>query len=190
MKWQWTQRSLDEFLKSLDPDRETAGKQYEKIRTKLVRFFEWRSCPHAEEHADEALARMARKVVEGESIRDLHTFCYGIARLLCLECIKEQAKERSAIRCLQMFPADAEPDESLIRRIDCLQQCLQRLPHEQHELIIRYYRGDGGEQIRTRKQMAAQLAIPLNALRIKAHRIRESLHSCVRQCMRSSRRSE
>ena len=181
-KWRLTQQALDKFLESLDPDRESAGQHYESIRLKLIRFFEWRGCSFPEEHADETIVRMIRKIDAGEEIADLHTYCFGVARLVLLEVFKQQHKEREAIENLPVPPASAEDDKAQERRIECLRGCLQRMPPEQQELISQYYQGGKGEQIQVRQRLAAQLAIPLNALRIRAHRIRESLESCVRKC--------
>jgi hypothetical protein len=52
----------------LQPDIERAGGQYDKIRRKLVKLFEWRGRAHAEECADEMSNRVALKICEGISI--------------------------------------------------------------------------------------------------------------------------
>src|SRR5688572_21938576 len=59
--WVITREAFDRMLAELHPDIERAGEQYEKIRQKLVKLFEWRGCPHAEECADETFNRVAKK---------------------------------------------------------------------------------------------------------------------------------
>jgi RNA polymerase sigma-70 factor, ECF subfamily len=182
--WILTRHAMDKFLVALHKDRDSAGEQYEKIRSKLIRFFEWRGCAAPEELADEAISRMVRKVDLGETISDFHTYCYGIARLLLLEEFKRQGRERRAFESLRVSPlCQVEEDSDEQRRVNCLRACLDRLPEEQRELILQYYRGREEDRIRERRSLAKRLAIPLNALRIRACRIRESLESCVRQSL-------
>jgi DNA-directed RNA polymerase specialized sigma24 family protein len=182
-----TQQVLDRFLESLDRDRYAAGVQYEKIRAKLIRFFEWRNCPAPEEHADETIGRMMKKIDAGEEIADFHTYCYGIARMVLLEVFKQQNKEHDAIEYLRTFSPNSEKDEVQEQRRACLDRCLERLTLEQRELILQYYQGGEGDQIHGRKILAAQLSIPPNALRIRAFRIREGLESCVKLCLETPR---
>lgn len=186
-KWCLTQQALDRFLRSLDQDRNAAGAQYEKIRAKLIRFFEWRSSPSPEVHADETIGRMVKKIDAGEEISDFHTYCYGVARLVLLEVLKQQNKERDAIEYLRTFGPNSGEDEVQEQRRTCLDRCLGRLTPEQHDLILQYYQGGKGEQIHARQILAARLSIPPNALRIRAFRIRESLESCLKQCLETRR---
>src|SRR5438128_2028539 len=96
-KWTLTQEALDHLLLSLDSDRDTAGKIYQETRSNLTRFFEWRGCPFPEDHADETINRVARRISEGEQVRDLAKYFFGVARLLFLEIQKERAREFHAL---------------------------------------------------------------------------------------------
>jgi hypothetical protein len=82
VRWQLTQEAFDRLLTSFDVDRECAGEQYVKIRNKLISYFECRDCPFPEDHADETMNRVARKLESGEEIRDPASYVYGVARLL------------------------------------------------------------------------------------------------------------
>src|SRR5579863_10153854 len=53
---------------------------------------------------------------------------------------------------------------------------------ESSQLIMKYYQGDKQARIEARRDLATRLGIPLNALRIRAHRIRVHLEGCVEQC--------
>ena len=64
-----TTDTFTRLLNSLDEDRERAGEKYEELRRTLIRFFEWRGAPFPEEHADEALNRVARRLGEGVEIK-------------------------------------------------------------------------------------------------------------------------
>ena len=92
-KWSLTQEAFNGLLSSLAPDRDVAARRYLEVRKNLVRLFEWRGCSTPEEYADEAINRCAKKIGEGEQIRDVATYCIGIARMLLLEMSRERPKE-------------------------------------------------------------------------------------------------
>jgi DNA-directed RNA polymerase specialized sigma24 family protein len=68
-------------------------------------------------------------------------------------------------------------------RIECLRQCLSTLPQKSRELITQYYEDDGSAKIKRRKELAARLGMQLNALRIRACRVREKLEQCMGRCL-------
>src|ERR1041384_5859496 len=84
-KWSLTKEAFDRLLLVLDGDSEAAGQKYNLLRRNLVRYFEGRGCQFAEDHADEAVNRVAKRLGEGEDIRDINGYAYGVARLLLLE---------------------------------------------------------------------------------------------------------
>ena len=170
----------------LDADRERAGNQYEIIRRKLLKFFEWRGAASPEELTDETINRVARKIEAGEVIRNLPAYVGGVARLVWLESLKERERERVALEQLpQVSVAEADVDLAN-RRLECFEFCLAGLPEKSRELIVDYHREEKAAKIKLRKQLSEKLGIPLNALRIRAHRIRAELEQCVADCMRKS----
>lgn len=179
--WALTQDALDRLLAQLDADRERAGEVYEGVRLKLVKFFEWRGAKAPEDHADETINRVARKIEEGEEIRNLSAYFLGVARLVLLEVFKEIEGERAALEQLPSLVM-GESEQADARR-ECFELCLQNLPVESRELIVEYYREERTAKIVSRKGLAERLGIPLNALRIRAHRIRSRLEECVRECV-------
>ena len=70
--------------------------------------------------------------------------------------------------------------EQTERRLGCLEMCLDQLPSRQRELLLDYHGGD--RHIERRRALAASLSIPLNALRIRVHRIRTAVEHCVSGC--------
>ena len=184
MKAGTEQEVFDRFLLRLDSDRERAGERYETIRRKLVKFFEWRDCPFPEDHADEVLRRTIDKFAQDGEIRDPATYCYGVARLVLLEIRKSRAQEQTALNNLVPPPPHAEPDPEQEQALKCLNECLKRLPLGDLRLILTYYEQERGAKVERRKQLAEELAIPLNTLRIRAHRLRERLELCVQGCLR------
>ncbi|MGH9766210.1 MAG: RNA polymerase sigma factor [Blastocatellia bacterium] len=183
VRWQLNQEAFDRLLASLDADRERAGAAYNKIRGKLISYFECRDCPFPEDHADETINRVARKLESGEEIRDPATYVYGVARLLLLEILKERGKQQSAIEHLSRFKPDPTDDDDDLR-VECFNNCLARLDPEDRHLITQYYDGERRAKIENRNRLAECLAISQTALRIRAYRLRATLEKCVNKCVR------
>src|SRR5437879_2079506 len=84
------------LLARLDPNRERAGERYEDLRRTLTRFFEWRCAPFPEEQTDEVFNRVARRLGEGIEVRNVSSYCYEVARLVCLEALKGKDSKRAS----------------------------------------------------------------------------------------------
>jgi len=184
-KWTLTQEAFDKLLASFGPDRESAGEKYLELRANLIRFFEWRGCPFPEDHADETINRAAKRVSEGEVIQSPSGYLFGVARMLLLEIHKESARERQALGELAHSQGEQSYQfEELEPRVECLRGCLESLPAENRELILRYYQGEKGPKIENRKRLSERLNVSLNTLRMRALRLREKLQSCVADCLK------
>lgn len=177
-----TPETFAALLNRLDPNREKAGVKYEIIRRKLVRYFGWHGCPYPEEHADEAIDRVSRRAAEGEEIRDITNYFYGVARLLFKETVKNQEKQQVVLNELQRI-GDSPEDGRDIKR-ECLETCLAKLPEETRWMILKYHQEDKRVKINTRKELAKRMNIPLNALRIRIYRLKELLEKCVEDCLK------
>ena len=184
-KWTPTPEAFEKLLAHLSSDPNEAGERYEIIRVKLLRFFEWRSCDSPDHLVDEAFDRVMRRIDEGQTITNLTAYFYETARLIFMESLKE--KNRTAAAMVENTPSTVAPvdvvDTNDEPRVQCFDDCLAGLPVESRKLILAYYESDKHEKIVHRKKMAIELAIPLNALRIRAHRIRKDLEKCVKNCL-------
>jgi RNA polymerase sigma factor (sigma-70 family) len=183
-KWSLTPQAFEKLLNAFSADRDEAGVQYEIIRRKLVRFFEWRKVESAEDYADETINRVARRIESGEVIDNLNGYFYGVARMVYLEALKNQERvvvsidDEPGVRDKKApEPTESEP------RVLCFDRCLDSLPPENRRLIVGYYQEERRAKIELRQELADNLHIPLNALRIRAHRIRVRLEQCITQCM-------
>jgi DNA-directed RNA polymerase specialized sigma24 family protein len=181
-----TPEAFGRLLLSLDADRERAGERYEELRRTLIRFFEWRGAPFPEEHADEALNRVARRLAEGVEVRNVGAYCYEVARLLFLETTKGTGGRREPLDSLKSEPAapdvaDAAAEQE--QRLACLEDCLRALPAESAELIKEYYRHEGRARIERRKALAKGLGLRRDALANRAQRLRDKLEHCVSVCL-------
>jgi DNA-directed RNA polymerase specialized sigma24 family protein len=106
---------------------------------------------------------------------------FGVARMVLLESSRAALKERSALSELRPVAAEAD-DETTQQRIVSLRECLSSLAEKDRKLITVYYENEGGaSKILKRKQLARSLDLELNALRIRACRLRERLEQCMKR---------
>lgn len=191
MKKEWviSQEAFDTMLDWLDADRERAGSKYEAIRLRLIKIFTCRGCQAAEELADETINRVIARIVEiADGYQgDPALYFYGVAQKVFLE---DSRKSRGPLAHVPMdsalvnlstqavvFVEDIEPEYR------CLDQCLERLLPENRDLVVRYYQQERQAKIDHRKVLASELGIAVNALRLRAHRIRMTLQRCVLECL-------
>ena len=85
-----------------------------------------------------------------------------------------------------MLPPPVEQPEEIEQEYDCLEQCMQHLTPGNRELVLQYYQEEKQAKINHRKLLAERLGIALNALRIRAYRIRLTLQQCVQKCVEQS----
>ncbi|HEU4386781.1 MAG TPA: sigma-70 family RNA polymerase sigma factor [Blastocatellia bacterium] len=173
-----TQQAFDCLLRWLDPDRDRAAKKYEDIRIRLTKVFEGRGCVNPEDLTDETIDRVASRLDDVAARYEGEPFLYfhGVARLIYLE------YSRKRINPPQTSIATA-PQE-IEEKYDCLDECLSRLTPRNRELILLYYRHERRTKIDSRREIAQQLGVSPNALRIRAHRIKDVLGDCISECMR------
>jgi RNA polymerase sigma factor (sigma-70 family) len=187
VKWQLTPEAFEKMLAALAPERDAAGEKYLLLRRNLVRFFEGRGFYESEDHTDEVLNRVARKLDDGDQIENVSQYVYGVARLVLLELYKKREKENRAVNELptESFPqADADEREEAESKLRCLNKCLQELPAENRDIIVQYYQGEKRDKIENRQRLAESLGIPQNALRSRAVRLREKLEECILNCLK------
>jgi DNA-directed RNA polymerase specialized sigma24 family protein len=179
-----TQEAFDRLLARLDADRDKAGQKYVCIRHKIVKYFEWYGAPYPDREADETINRVARRIGEGQEINNLNAYFYGVARLVFAESVRARQKEQEAVECappLELSEPDTDTESE--KRRSCLDLCLRALSKEKRDLIMEYYQDEKGKKIERRRRLANLLGVTLNTLRLRAHRIRSDLETCVRQCI-------
>jgi DNA-directed RNA polymerase specialized sigma24 family protein len=181
-KWRLTQEAFDGLLGVLHDDRERAAERYERLRAKLIKFFEWERCESPEDCADETINRVAKRVSEGERLGNADGYFYGVARMLASESgLVARRKARVAEELAREGAAEEDPETTAA--LECLEGCLRGMPQEQSDFILEYYQGDQRMRIETRRRMALRLQLPVNAVRNRALRLREKMEGCVRQCL-------
>jgi DNA-directed RNA polymerase specialized sigma24 family protein len=184
--WTIDARSFDGLLGALSPDRTAASAEYERLRQRLIRFFSIQQARSPEDLTDTAFNRIARRIAEGEEIRNAGQYLSGIARMLLLEDRYKRRQEEHALRMVANAPDDARPDHELP---NALEACLQALPAGSRELLERYYSAEGRRRIALRQQIAEEMGMELNALRNRALRLRERLEECIERRLKWKKRA-
>ena len=180
-----TVERLDGFLLRLDFDRTAAGERYEAIRTRLVKFFEWRGCPVASELADRTLDRVAAKVDHGEEIENIAAYCVGVARFILLEYLREVERERQLFDEIPEAAVtyDFEAAATGAARMAAFEDCFATLLPDQRRQLTTYHTGEKAERIANRKSLAKQLGIAAGSLRIRMFRLRQILDECLERSL-------
>jgi DNA-directed RNA polymerase specialized sigma24 family protein len=196
LKKDWTPNpdAFRQFLNWLDEGVDSRGERYLEMRRRLARYFDRRNCSSPDDLADETLNRVARKMEEkGEIVgaSPAH-YCYIVARLVFLESVRRKEHngpslddtERSGgVMASLAAPSAPTMDTAAKERLfTCLERCLRRLRMQDQELILEYYRGEQRDKIARRSQMATHLGLTMNALSIRACRIRTKLEACIKAC--------
>ena len=178
-----SQYVFDRLLAWLDDGTESHGERYLEMRRRLVWYFDRRNRPAADELADETLNRVARTLEQGGVIatRPPARYCYIIAKFVLFEDLRRERRhvgldETTISVDRRSLVADLAEDYALReQRLDCLDRCLEQLKPEQRTLIVEYYRDTGRQKIERRRALADRLGISMNALAIRASRIRDTL---------------
>ena len=176
--WSLSQEAFDALLDWLDSDREQAGIKYEEIRARLIIIFTGRGCVDAEDLADETINRVTQRLstIKKEFTGDPTRYFFGVANFILMEYMRRKPPQPSPFP-----PNDSNQVEVEFR---CLEQCMDSLSEENRYLLLKYYGAEGGSKIDQRKQLAEELGIAANALRIRAYRIRLGLQQCVEKCIK------
>ena len=178
------------FLDWLNGGVSSDGEKYLELRRRLVRYFDRKNCVAPDDLADETLNRVARRLREEGGLLDAAPaqYCYIVARYVFLEYLRDS--ERRAVS-LEALPEIGAPASSVrLQREDAsqlhwLERCLENLSSADRDLIFEYYRGEERVKIDNRQSLAARLGLTMNALSIRAWRIRQRLENCVRNRGRS-----
>jgi DNA-directed RNA polymerase specialized sigma24 family protein len=180
--------SFNALLGALHPDREQASVEYERLRVRLVRFFQWQSESSAEDLADESLDRLAMKIERGEQILDLRNYLHGIARMVVRESRQRRRREQTLVERATHFLHLAGKDPLAEELYRAMEIGMDKIPAESRDLLLRYYSADGRNAgIANRERMAAELGISLNALRNRALRLRTELERITLNTLKSGK---
>ena len=181
--------AFDTLLTALHPDRRSASEEYERLRGRLVRFFEWQDALDPEQLADTSLDRLAMKLYRGEQILDLRNYLHGIARMVLREWRNQRQRRQMVVDRVARGMSEAAPEPENEELLQVLEQLLAELPAAQRILLLRYYSAPNHErQVALRLEMAAEIGISPNALRNRMLRLRMDLErSALRRLSRGEK---
>jgi DNA-directed RNA polymerase specialized sigma24 family protein len=172
-----TRDAWNQLLRSLHPDAAQAASRYEQLRRHLIALYRLHGLPCPEDLADQALDHVAWRLARGTlGDADLGPYLRGIAQQIATDAGRQRRRERAPDPgSLPQFPAwlDDDPLSRLCR-------CLDMLPRSERRTLLEYETGIGYERIRRRKALAAELGIPMNALRVRVHRLRARVTAMMR----------
>lgn len=183
------QEAFDCLLAALHPDRLSASEEYERLRCRLVRFFDWQGASESEQLADTSLDRLAMKLHRGEQILDLRNYLHGIARMVLRESRNRRVRDEMLLERATRGLSEVAPVPESEELYHALEQALAELPHQQRALLLAYYSAAShAEQVAMRLRMAAENGISANALRNRMLRLRIDLeHATLRKLSRNKK---
>lgn len=181
------EQTFRRLLAWLDQGVDTNGQSYLAIRERLLGYFDRKNCLKADELADETLNRVARRLDEEGGNIETETpakYCYIVARFVFMEYLRANEKEIAALDNVshQANAISREDHDRKEKLLECLDRCTAKLELSHRELIFGYYVGEQRVKIENRRSLAQTLGITVNALSIRACRIRDKLESCVKEC--------
>jgi DNA-directed RNA polymerase specialized sigma24 family protein len=160
---------------------------YESLRRRLIQLLRLHVPAEADDLADVVLDRLARRIHEGTEVASVPSYALGIARMVLHEARAKAARRHVAEADPTLVPDDvtAEDTNEVESVLAALRACLDAAGTNARALILAYYGGDGAVRIATRKRLADEHGISLNALRNRALRLRDALEECVRRRTKS-----
>jgi DNA-directed RNA polymerase specialized sigma24 family protein len=194
---QLTQIAFGRLLAWLDDGLDSHGERYLEMRRRLVAYFDRRNRPNSDELADETLTRIGRTLEQDGHIDTTPParYCYVVAKFVLLEDFRRDKRHARLDTVWQIdharaaMAADANEAASHEGRLDCLDRCLDELHADQRQLIVEYYAEAQRQRIEGRRALASRLGITMNALAIRACRIRDTLQACIERCRRQPKGS-
>lgn len=175
------------LLRWLDDGSDSQGERYLEMRRRLVAYFDRRNRPAPDVLADETFDRVSRTLEESGRIKVTPParYCYVVARFVLLEDIRKSRRDvpfEETRAAMQQTRTGTATDDAADQSLDCLGRCLNTLKPEDRHLIVEYYRDAKRQRIDRRRELARELGITMNALGIRAWRLRASLERCVGAC--------
>jgi DNA-directed RNA polymerase specialized sigma24 family protein len=134
----------------------------------------------AEDLADVTFERVAHRLANRTPpfTGDPAPYFFGVAKKIYLEHLRELKANDLKATYWQPTSIDNPDTENMLELLD---KALSMIPNDDRELILKYYTGNGKNKIDNRRTLARQLGIGLNALRLRAFRIRREIKKSLYQ---------
>lgn len=178
--------SFDEILAWLNADRDVAASSYLQLRADLTKIFVYNHCSDPEWLTDETFDRVAKKIhdLRQDYEGDPRFYFYAIAKNLIREDSKK-VKRHASLDDIEVAgkTTDETERETAEMREACLHSCLKKLDAEKRSLIRKYYEKEKQAKIDHRAELAKQLGIKVETLRVNVYRIRNTMVECIERCL-------
>lgn len=173
-----TKEQFDELLKWLDSDRDHAARRYEEIRRNLIRVFLTRGCTDVEELADDTINRVTQKMpgLGVSYVGPPESYFHGVAKNVIREHLRKRGRNNPP-------PLETPSRQELEIFLQCLDECLAKLPRKSSQLILQYYEAERRAKIDLHKKLSSMLGVRQTALRARVHRVRAKLRDCILDCL-------
>jgi hypothetical protein len=184
-----SEAEFNALLAALDSDARRAGEKYEIARAGLIKIFRARGFwNEADDLADRTLDVSARRVLAkastAEPVRNIHSYMMEIARKIASEARRQPPHlplDESIQAGFSLDPHAAHPAQIDERKLEYLQELVQRLPAHEQTTIIEYHQYSKSQKIANRAKLARDSATSKGALRVRAYRIRRCLAKKLRE---------
>jgi len=176
-KAELTPEKFAKFLEWLSPDVACAGEEYERLRFRLFNFFSKRGCVYADELVDETINRVILKSSEVQ-IESPLAYCYGVAKNVYRESLRKTRPHVDIDDVQLVAPTPAARSFSR----ECLDQCLDKLPAANRNLLLDYFSESKIAKIKLHRQISESLKSTQTALRMRVMRLKQNLRSCIQEC--------
>lgn len=151
------------------------------IRQSLIQIFTWKRCSESESLADETLDRVMLHVPELREtyVGDPSAYIHGVAKKVLAEHVRGRSVQLESSVPENLTTTDIGTE----KMAGCLELCLSNLSPYSRDLILNYYSEDKRKKVSQRKDLAEKLGISVSQLRVRTHRIRQTLEACMQACM-------
>ena len=172
---------FERLLAWLSPDREEAGKTYERIRQNLLTYFRRQGASDPLSLADEVIIRVTKKVniIAPDFVGDPAHYFLGVARYV----LSEWRRQPTMTELPEDIstPSDSEKDAFLKElSLQGLEHCWTKLSPSEQDILSRYYDDLPAQKLyENREQLARELGQSINALRVMTHRLRGKVGHCI-----------
>jgi DNA-directed RNA polymerase specialized sigma24 family protein len=187
--WNLSEKAFSRLLARFNADPTLAGEEYEKLRARLIYFFQRQGCRIPAELSDETIDRIARKLEEGYTIADLSKFSFRVAWLVLQEHWGDPRRDWQQLdERLSSSESNGEHDHDkdhnrklAEHRLECMKKCLEAISPEEQELMVKNctLKKNGKEEL------ARAMGLTINALRLRVFRVRKKLCRCQEKCVRT-----
>jgi RNA polymerase sigma factor (sigma-70 family) len=177
---QTSEKDFERLLAWLGPDLESAAERYERVRQKLLHYFRRHGVSDPLSLADEVIIRITGKVEQlaPTYVGNPEHYFLAVARNV----LAEQWRQPAQVELPDDLPAPGTSEASATKELllQSLEQCWAHLTPQEQNILLRYYVEAPSHVVaESREQLARELGLTLNALRVMTHRLRGKLRHCI-----------